>query len=103
MQKIWLGCAKGRTYINASRMRFTSSRITECPFKAILTRTPIRWSLEVKNPDYNYIAAIHLTALPQYCRRTYDTNKAIANMLGSSIGASKILTNLLKKDIIITI
>ena len=102
-RKIWLGCAKSRAYIDTSRTRFTSSRMTECPFEAVLTRTPIGWSLEVKDPNYNHAAAVHLTALPQHRRRTYDTNKTIADMLGSSIGANKILTNLLKKDVTITI
>ena len=103
MRKIWLGYAKSRAYINTSRTRFTSSRITECSFEATLTRIPIGWSLEVKDPNYNYIAAVHLTALPQHRWRTYDTNKTIADMSGSSIRANKILTNLLKKDVIITI
>lgn len=77
--------------------------MTECPFKAILTRTLIRWSLEVKDPNYNYVAAVYLTALLQHCWCTYNTNNTIANILGSSIRANKILTNLLKKDVIITI
>ena len=102
-RKIWLGCAKSRVYINTSKTRFISSRIIGCPFKAILTRILIRWSLEVKDPNYNYAAIVHPTTLPQNCWRTYDTNKTIANMLGSSIRANKILTNLLKKDVIITI
>ena len=38
MRKIWLGCAKGRTYTDASRTRFAGSHIIECPFKATLTR-----------------------------------------------------------------
>ena len=103
MRKIWLRCAKSRAYINTSRTRFISSRMTEYPFKATLTRIPIRWSLEVKDPNYNYAAAVHPTALPQHHQRTYNINKTIADMLGSSIRANKILTNLLKKDIIITI
>ena len=103
VRKIWLWCAKGRTHTNASKTRFTGSRMTECPFEAILTRTPIGWGLEVKDPAYNYAAAVDLIALPQHCWRTYDTNKTIADMSSSSIGAGKILTNLLKKDIIISI
>ena len=75
----------------------------ECPFKAILTRTLIKWSLEVKDFNYNYIAAIHPTALLQYCWRIYNINNMITNILDSSIRANKILTNLLKKDVIITI
>jgi hypothetical protein len=63
MRKIWLWCAKGRTYTNTSRTRFTGSCIIECPFKATLTRTLIGWGLEVKDPTYNYAAAINLIAL----------------------------------------
>ena len=77
--------------------------MTECPFKAILTRTPIGWGLEVKDPAYNYVAAINPIALLQYYWRTYSINKTIANISSSSIRASKILINLLKKDIIISI
>ena len=95
--------AKGRAYTDTSRARSTSSRITECPFKATLTRTLIGWGLEVKDPTYNYEAAVNPIALPQHRQRTYDINKTITNMSSSSIGASKILTNLLKKDIIISI
>ena len=100
MRKIWLWCAKGRTYTDTSKTRFTSSRITECPFKATLTRIPVGQGLEVKDPTYNYAAAINLIALPQYYQRTYNINKTIANISSSSIRASKILINLLKKDII---
>jgi len=103
VRKIWLWYAKGRTHTNTSRTRFTGSRMTERPFKATLTRIPIGWGLEVKDPAYNYVAAINLIALPQYCWRTYNTNKMFTNMLSSSIRASKILTNLLKKDITISI
>ena len=44
-------------------MRFTGSRIIECPFKAILTRILIGWGLEVKDPAYNYAAAVNPIAL----------------------------------------
>ena len=30
--------------------------MTEYPFEAILTRTPIGWSLEVKDPNHNHAA-----------------------------------------------
>jgi hypothetical protein len=40
--------------------------MTECPFKATLTHTPVGWGLEVKDPAYNYAAAINPIALPQY-------------------------------------
>ena len=103
MRKIWLQYAKGRTYTNTSRTRLTGSRITEYPFKATLTRTPIGWGLEVKDPAYNYAAAVDLITLLQHRQRTYDTNKMITNMSSSSIKAGKILTTLLKKDIIISI
>ena len=43
VRKIWLQCAKGRTYTSTSRMCFPGSRMTECPFKATLTRIPIGW------------------------------------------------------------
>ena len=67
-----------------------------------MTRILIGWSLEVKDPNYNYAVAVYLTALPQHRWRTYNINKTIANILGSSIRANKILINLLK-DVIITI
>ena len=103
MRKIWLRCAKGRTYTDTSRTRFTSSCITECPFKATLTRILVGWGLEVKDPTYNHAVAVNLIALPQHRWRTYNTNKTITDISSSNIGASKILTNLLKKDIIISI
>ena len=103
MQKIWLWCTKGHTYTNTSRTRLAGSRMTECPFEATLTRIPIGWGLEVKDPAYNHVVVINLIALPQYRRRTYDINKIIANMSNSSIRAGKILINLLKKDITISI
>ena len=103
VRKIWLRCAKGRAYTNTSRERLTSSRMTECPFEATLTRTPIRWGLEVKDPNHNHPAAVDPIALPQHRQRSYDINRTIADILGSSIGATKILTNLLKKDITISI
>jgi len=63
VRKIWLRCAKGRTYTDTSRTRFTGSRMTECPFKATLTRILIGWGLEVKDPAYNYAAAVNPIAL----------------------------------------
>ena len=103
MQKIWLWCAKGRAYTDTSKVHFTGSRMTECPFKATLIYTLIGWGLEVKDPAYNYKVAVDLIVLPQHRQRIYNINKTITNILSSSIGASKILTNLLKKDIIIGI
>ena len=64
VRKIWLQCAKGHAYTNTSRERLTSSHMTECPFKATLTRTLIRWGLEVKDPNYNHPATVNLIALP---------------------------------------
>ena len=77
--------------------------MTECPFKATLTRTLIGWGLEVKDPAHNHAVAVNPIALPQNHWRTYDINKTIADMSSSSIRAGKILINLLKKDIIISI
>ena len=102
VRKIWLRCTKGRTYTSTSRTRFSSSRMTECPFEATLTRIPIGWGLKVKDPTYNH-AVVNPIALPQHYWCTYDINKIIADILSSSIKASKILINLLKKDIIISI
>ena len=63
VRKIWLRCAKGCTYTNTSRTRFTGSRMTEYPIKATLTHTLIGWGLEVKDPAYNYAAAVNPIAL----------------------------------------
>ena len=84
-------------------MRHTGSRITGCSFKLTLTRTVIGWQVEVQNPDHNYKALTHPGALPHYRHRTQETNQTITNITASSITPSKILTNLLKKDIIITL
>ena len=77
--------------------------MTKYPFKATLTRTPIGWGLEVKDPTYNYAIAVNIIALPQYYQCTYNTNKTIADISSSSIRANKILTTLLKKDLTISI
>ena len=63
VQKIWLWCAKGRTYTSTSRTRFSGSCMIEYPFKATLTRILIGQGLEVKDPAYNYAVAINLIAL----------------------------------------
>ena len=57
----------------------------------------------MKDPNYNYSAAVDLIALPQHRQCFYNINRTITDMSGSSIRATKILINLLKKDIIISI
>ena len=66
MRGMWLWCAKGNDYNKTSRKRQTSSRITGCPFKLILTRTVIGWQVEVQDPTHNYQAFAHAGALPHY-------------------------------------
>jgi len=103
VRKLWLKCAKGRDYTKGSKMRHTGSHMTGCPFELSLTHIGIGWQLEVQNPDHNYKAFTHPRALPHYCQRTQETNQTIADIMTSSIAPSKILTNLLKKDITITL
>ena len=103
VRKLWLQCAKGRDYTKASRTRHAGSRMTGCPFELTLTRTIIGWQVEVQNPDHNHEAVTHPGALPHYRQRTDETNQTIANMTASSIAPGKILINLLKKDITITL
>ena len=59
--------------------------------------------MEVQELAYNYKAFAHTAALPYYRQRAKEIIKTIANISASSITASKILTNLLKKDIIISL
>jgi hypothetical protein len=103
VRKMWLRCAKGNDYTKTARKRLTSSRMTSCPFTLTLTRTVIGWRVEVQDPTHNHQAFAHAGALPHYRQRTKETKKTIADMSASSINPGKILTNLLKKDIIISI
>ena len=84
-------------------MCHTGSHMTGYSFELTLTRTVIGWQVEVQNPDYNYKALTHPRALPHYRYYTQETNQTITDMTTSSITPSKILTNLLKKDITITL
>ena len=84
-------------------MRLTGSYITDCPFAFIIIYTAIRWQIEVQDPTYNYKAFIHPIALPYYRQRTKEIKKTITDILASSITPNKILINLLKKDIIISL
>ena len=77
--------------------------MTDCPFALTITCTAIGWQVEVQDPTYNYGAFVHFAAVPYYRQRIEETKKTIADMLASSIVPSKILTNLLKKDIIISL
>ena len=77
--------------------------MTDCPFVLTITRTAIGWQVEVQDSTYNYGAFAHPAAVPHYRQRTGETKKTIADISASSITPSKILTNLLKKDIIISL
>ena len=103
VRKMWLRCAKGNSFKRTTRKRLTGSRMTECPFELTLTRTAIGWQVEVLEPNHNHEAFAHAAALPHYRQRTEESKKTIADMSASSIAPSKILTNLLKKDIIISL
>jgi len=103
VRKIWLQCAKGRSYKRTSRERLTGSRMTDCPFALTITRTAIGWQVEVQDPTHNHGAFAHPAALPHYRQRTEETKKTIADISASSIAPSKILTSLLKKDITISL
>ena len=67
VRKMWLQCAKGRSYKRTSRERLTASRMTDCPFALTITRIVIGWQVEVQDPTYNYGAFAHPTAVPYYC------------------------------------
>ena len=103
VRKMWLRCVKGDSYKRTARKRLTGSRMTDCPFELTLTRIAIGWQVEVQEPTHNHEAFAHAAALPHYRQRTEETNKTIADMSASSIAPSKILTNLLKKDIAISL
>ena len=77
--------------------------MTDCPFALTITRTAIGWQVEVQDPTHNHGAFAHPAAVLHYRQRTEETKKTIADMSASSIAPSKILTNLLKKDIIISL
>ena len=100
---MWLWCAKGDSFKRTARNRLTGSCITRYPFKLTLTRTAIRQQVEVQEPDYNHEAFAYATALPYYRQCTKELKKTISDILASSITPSKILTNLLKKDITISL
>ena len=100
---MWLQYTKGDSYKRTARKRLTGSYITDYPFNLTLTRTAIGWQVKVQEPTYNYKAFVHTVALPHYRQRTEETNKTISDISASSITPSKILTNLLKKDIIISL
>ena len=95
-------CAKGNSFKRTARKRLTSSRITKCPFKLTLTYTIIGQQVEVQELNYIYKAFAHTTALPYYRQLTKEAKKTVTNILASSITPSKILINLLKKDIIVS-
>ena len=99
--KIWLWCAKGNSFKRTAWNRLTSSYITRYPFKLTLTRTVIRQQVEVLELNHNHKAFIYAIALPHYHQRTKKSKKTIADISANSITPSKILTNLLKKDITI--
>ena len=101
VRKVWLCCAKGRSYKPTSRDRLTSSCMTGCEFNATITRTELGQALEIQDPSHNHPAFLAPAVLPQNHKRSNNTTKTIRDMTFSSIGAIKILTNLLKKDIII--
>ena len=75
----------------------------DCPFTLTITHIVIGWQVEVQDPTYNYGAFAHPVAVLYYRQRTKEIKKTIADMSASSIVPSKILTNLLKKDIIISL
>ena len=97
IHKIWLQCAKGRSYKKAFRERLTGSYITNCPFTLTITYTAIGWQVEVQDFTYNYGVFAHPLALLYYRQRTKETKKTITNISASSITPSKILISLLKK------
>ena len=100
---MWFQYTKGNSYKRTARKRFTNSYITDCPFKLTLIYTVIGWQVKVQELIYNYKAFIYTTALPHYRQRTEEINKMITNISTSNITPSKIFTNLLKKDIIISL
>ena len=59
--------------------------------------------MEVQELNHNHEAFIHAAALPYYRQRTKELKKTIADISASSIAPSKILINLLKKDITISL
>ena len=103
VRKIWFQCAKGNSFKRTAQKRLTGSRITECPFKLTLTCTIIGQQVEVQEPNYNHEAFTHTVALLYYRQLTKEIKKTVTNISASSITPSKILINLLKKDIIISL
>ena len=103
MRKIRLQCAKGNAYKKTSRERLTGSCMTDCPFGLTITYMAIGWQVEVQDPAHNHGAFAHAAALPHYRQYTEETKKTITDMSASNIAPSKILTNLLKKDITISL
>jgi hypothetical protein len=57
----------------------------------------------VQDPTHNHGAFAHAAALPHYRQRTKETKKTITDISASSIAPSKILINLLKKDVTISL
>ena len=101
--KIWLRCAKGNSFKRTAWNRLTGSHMTGYPFELTLTHTAIRQQVEVQEPNHNHEAFIHAAALLYYHQHTKELKKTIADISASSITPSKILTNLLKKDITISL
>ena len=64
VRKVWLRCAKGRSYKPTARDRLTSSHMTGYEFNATITRTKLGWALEIQDPSHNHPAFLTPTALP---------------------------------------
>ena len=62
VRKMWLRCAKGKSYKMTARKRLTGSRMTGCPFELTLTRTAIGWQVEVQEPTHNHEAFAYAAA-----------------------------------------
>jgi len=77
--------------------------MTNYSFRLTITYTAIGWQVEIQDLAHNHGAFIHTAALPYYRQRTKETKKTITNMSANSIAPNKILINLLKKDIIISL
>ena len=103
VRKMWLQCAKGKSYKRTSEKRLIGSRITDCLFALTIIYIAIGQQVKVQDPTYNYKAFAHPAALPYYHQHTEETKKTIANISASSITPSKTLINLLKKNIIISL
>jgi hypothetical protein len=96
--RIYYCCDKSRQYNSQARVRKTSTRTDNCPFKLIIYQKDSQWMLQVTNDQHSHPPSLDPRTHHVYRKRTPAQKAIIKSQSKAGIEPKRIMTTIRQED-----